>query len=78
MKATQTTVEDIRRRLRKKSAAVVEFLNSEIGKAVINALEEEFYDGEIFDPDPHKTAYNLGRRDVVVYLKQLTRQAERD
>jgi hypothetical protein len=72
------TVEDIRRRIRHKSAALVEFMNSEIGKAVINALEEEFYEGDLFDPDPHKSAYNLGRRDVVVYLKQLQRQSERD
>jgi hypothetical protein len=77
MKAA-TTVEDIRRRVRAKSAALVGFMNSEIGKAVISALEEEFYDGELFDPDPYKSAYNLGRRDVVVYLKQLQRQSERD
>ncbi len=73
-----TSVEDIRRRIRKKGAALVEFMNSETGKAVIQALEEEFYHGELFDEDPHKTAYNLGRRDVVVYLKQLQRFSESD
>lgn len=78
MKATVVTVEDIRRRIRKKGAALVEFMNSETGKAVIKALEDEFYDGELFDSDPHITAYNLGRRDVVVYLKQLQRFKESD
>ena len=34
-------------------------------------LEAEFYDAPLFSPDPHQTAYNLGRRDAVVYLKQL-------
>lgn len=71
-------VEDIRRRIRKKSATLVEFMNSEIGKAVIQALEDEFYHGDLFDPDPNVTAYNCGRRDVVVYLKQLQRYGDND
>lgn len=77
-KAVKTTVEDIRRRIRKKGAALMEFMNSATGKAVVKALEDEFYHGEIFDSDPHKTAYNLGRRDVVVYLKQLQRFKDGD
>lgn len=76
--ANTTTVEDIRRRVRKKGAALVEFMNSPTGKSVVAALEEEFFEGELFDPDPYKTAYNLGRRDVVVYLKQLQNFSERD
>ena len=71
-----TSVEDIRRRIRKKSAVLSEFMDSVIGKAVIQALEDEFYHGELFDPDPQVTAYNLGRRDVVVYLKQLQRHGD--
>jgi len=77
MKSTVTTVEDIKVRLRAKASAVVAFLNTDTGKAVMDALEEEFYDGDIMDIDPHVTAYNLGRRDVVVYLKQLKRYQER-
>ncbi len=76
--AIKTTVEDIRRRIRKKGAALVEFMNSPIGKSVVKALEDEFYHGELFDLDPYKSAYNLGRRDVVVYLKQLQRFRESD
>ena len=74
----KTTVDDIRRRVRAKSATLVEFMNSEVGKGVIKALEEEFYDCEIFSPDPYTTAFNLGARDVVVYLKQLQAYPERD
>ena len=72
------TVDDIRRRIRTKSATLVEFMNSEIGKGVINALEEEFYDGPMFDPDPYTNAYMLGRRDVVVYLRELQTYPERE
>ncbi len=72
------TIDDIRRKIRKKGAALVEFMNSATGKAVVQALEDEFYHGELFDKDPQITAYNLGRRDVVVYLKQLQRFKESD
>ena len=65
------TLERVKARLAKKSARVQTFMDSELGRAVIDALEAEFYHGELFENDPHKTAYNLGRRDVVVYLKQL-------
>jgi hypothetical protein len=74
----KVTVEDIRRNIRHKSAAIAEFMNNPIGKAVVAALEETFYDGELFDPDPHQTAYNLGRRDVVSYMKQLQRIKDND
>jgi hypothetical protein len=66
-------VEEIRRKIRAKGSAVSEFMNSPIGKNCVEALEETFYDGDIFDPDPYVTAFNLGRRDVVAYLKQLQR-----
>ncbi len=75
---TVTTVEDIRRLIRHKGADIVAFMNNPIGKSVVKALEETFYDGELYDPDPYQTAYNLGRRDVVAYMKQLQRIAERE
>ncbi len=65
------TLARVKERLAKKSARVQTFMDSELGRAVIDALEAEFYHGELFTDDPHRTAYNLGRRDVVVYLKQL-------
>ncbi len=68
--------ERIKSRLHHKAELVHAFMNSETGKALIEVLEDEFYDGELFDPDPCVTAYNLGRRDVVNYLKQLERLKE--
>lgn len=65
------TLDKVKARLQKKSARVQTFMDSELGRAVIDALDAEFYDGDLFDKDPYQTAYNLGRRDVVVYLKQL-------
>lgn len=74
-----TTVDDIKRRLRQKAGAVSEVLSGPAGKALMKALEEEFYDGEIADPsNTNQTFYNLGRRDVVVYLKQLQKFSERE
>lgn len=67
------TLDKIKARLTKKSARINMFMNSELGKEIIDALEQEFYNGPLFDEDPCKTAYNLGRRDVVVYLKELQR-----
>lgn len=74
----KTTVEDIRRRIRHKGTAIIAFMNNPVGKAVVKALEETFYDGEIVDENPYMTYYNLGRRDVVSYMKQLQRIEEQE
>jgi hypothetical protein len=74
----KVTVEDIRRGIRHKGVAIVEFMNNPIGKAVVEALEDTFCNVELFSPDPHVTAYNLGRRDVVEYIKQLQRIKDND
>ncbi len=65
------TLTKLKARLKKKSARVSMFMKSELGKEIVQALEDEFYHGALFDEDPNKTAYNLGRRDVVVYLKEM-------
>lgn len=71
-------IKQIRRNIRHKGAAIVAFMNSPIGKSVIEAMEDAFYHGELFDSDPYTTAYNLGRRDVVIYMKQLQRISEKE
>lgn len=65
------TLKRVKERLAKKSARIQVFMNSDLGREIIDALEQEFYHGELFNADANVTAYNLGRRDVVVYLKQL-------
>ena len=64
-------LEQIKKNLARKSALISQFMESTAGQELIRVLEEEFYDGELVGKDPHQTYYNLGRRDVVSYLKQL-------
>lgn len=76
--AAKKQIENLRRRIRVKSAALVEFMNSEVGKAILEALEAEFYHGDIaVTSNTNQTFYNLGQRDVVSYLHQLQRDSER-
>ncbi len=47
------------------------------GKKVLEWLEEEFDADEIFTAgEPDTTSYNLGKRDVVVYIRQMIRLRE--
>ncbi len=78
MSDAKVTVEQIRKRLSDKSGALNELLNNPVGKKLIKALEDEFYHGELFNADPYTTAYNCGRRDVVVYFKQLQNYYEKE
>ena len=42
------------------------------GESVLKALEEEFNSDTIFNPNSDSaTAYALGQRDVVIYIKQM-------
>jgi hypothetical protein len=58
-------------RLAKKAVLVRSVLSSDAGKEMMVLLEEAFYHGGLMAETPEKTAYNLGRRDVVMYLRQL-------
>lgn len=65
--------------LARKAAAVQQLLNNPVGQELIKILEDEFLRGELFaGADTHRTAYNLGARDVVVYLRQLADYGERN
>ncbi len=70
------TVKEVKAHLKIKSARIQAFMGSELGKEVIKMLEDEFFNGPLFDSDPHVTAYNLGRRDAVMYLKELQNWSE--
>jgi hypothetical protein len=61
----------------KKSSYFYHVFTSPDGKKVLEALESEFNSDSIFVPmDPHATAYNLGKRDVIIYINQLIRMKE--
>lgn len=47
------------------------------GSKVLEWLEDEFDKDEIFKAgEPDTTSYNLGRRDVIVYIRQMIRLKE--
>lgn len=57
--------------LEKRIQAAANILKTPGGKSLVALLELEF-DGTVFSPDnPHQTAFNLGAREVVQFLRQL-------
>lgn len=60
-----------------KSGYFYRIFTSPDGKKVLEALEEEFDKDEIFAAgEPDTTSYNLGKRDVIVYIRQMIRLKE--
>jgi len=60
-----------------KSGFFYRIFTSPDGKKVLEWLEEEFDKDEIFAAgEPDTTSYNLGKRDVVVYIRQMIRLKE--
>ena len=58
----------------RKSGFFYRIFTSPDGKKVLEWLEEEFDKDEIFAAgEPDTTSYNLGKRDVVVYIRQMIR-----
>lgn len=51
---------------------------NEDGKLLLSMLEDSYYKGDLVGEDPHKTYFNLGRRDVVDFLLGLRDQAEKE
>jgi hypothetical protein len=43
------------------------------GRKALEVLERAFDGENLFVDDPYRTAYNLGARDVVTYIRQLNR-----
>ena len=72
------TVDDVKLELARKIDLFKIVFNSEDGKKVLGALENEFDRDNLLVPgDPHSTHYNLGRRDVVVYIRQMLKAGEK-
>lgn len=60
--------------IRDKAMLVKKIFGTSDGEKLMEILEKEFNsDNLLAVGDPHVTHYNLGRRDVVMYLKQLQR-----
>ena len=66
------SVDSIKKRLAIKASKFQILFSTKEGEEVLKALEEEFDQLNIHIPgDPYTTAYNLGRRDVLQYIKLL-------
>ncbi len=60
-----------------KSGFFYRIFTSPDGKKVLEWLEDEFDKDEIFKAgEPDTTVYNLGKRDVIVYIRQMIRLKE--
>jgi len=64
--------------LRRKAALLANLFGSPVGTDALRVLEDEFDRENIMAGDPYTTAYNLGRRDVVVYIRQMIRLYKRE
>jgi len=74
-------VNEVKKKLSKKAAAVARVLATPDGQTLLAAVEEEFCSGKtglsLIGPDPQHTAYRVGAYDVVLYLKQLQQYNQR-
>ena len=70
----QALVEEVRR-----DALTVKYmLESENGKVLMNLLEIECNPEKLIGQTPEQTAYNVGKRDVYMYLLLILRTREED
>lgn len=66
-------VEEAKRALGRKAHLFRQVFNTDEGKKVMDILEQEAEPEQLFNENPHVTSYNCGRRDLLVYIKQLLR-----
>lgn len=62
---------------RKKARKFEELFSSPLGMEVLTMLEAEFDIDELRAQSVENTYFNIGRRDVVVYINQLINYSER-
>lgn len=62
-----------KQKLREKAARFYRLFSTHDGEQVLQDLVDEFDSDDLFNEKPHKTSYNVGRRDAVIYIKQLMR-----
>lgn len=62
--------------LGKKARDFHQLFTSPVGVKVLEALEEEFNPDKLLGETDAKTNYNVGGRDVVIYIRQMIRYNE--
>ena len=66
-----TDIARARHELRQKSKAIQEALSTHSGRILLQTLQEQFNSDTVVSDNPYMTHYNLGQRDVVVFLEQV-------
>jgi hypothetical protein len=69
---------DIYTEMKAKKVSIRNVFKTTDGKILLEVLEDEFDKDILFDPDPLKTAYKLGGRDLLTYIKQIISHKEGD
>ena len=70
-------LEAVLAKLEQQQAALGSVLMSSPGRKLLEVLEAEFVEGDLFGETPEETAFNLGSREVVLTLRRLARAAQR-
>ncbi len=73
----KTKLEQAFAKLERDQAALGAVLASQAGAKLLETLEADFIDGDLFGETPEETAFNLGAREVVLYMRRLARAAQR-
>lgn len=66
-------VDKVKLELSRKAHTFRTVFNTDAGQKIMGWLEQEAEPDHLFDENPHKTAYNCGKRDLLIYIKQLLR-----
>lgn len=73
-----TQQEQLVEQTRKRALAAKHVLQSENGQVLMSMLEIECNPSKLIGETPEKTAYNVGKRDVYVYLQEIINLREED
>ncbi len=68
--------QELVKRTHERALTVKYMLESENGKVLMEMLEQECNPDKLIGENPEQTAYNVGKRDVYMYLQLILRTRE--
>ena len=63
-------LEVVKARVTRREKALVDAMRTAEGVELLRALEAEFYDCDLMGKTPEETAFKLGARQVVVFMRE--------
>ena len=76
MPENKSPKEAARENLSKKAGNFHKLFTSPVGVEILEALEEEFNPDVLLGKTDAETNYNVGKRDVVIYIRQMIRYTD--